>query len=175
MLKWIDQGMPEATVKWAGGLKFTGEDRLGHDVLMEASKTYGGEGQGFTPMELLLATLGGCAGIDIVSMLRARGQNLTGYEVAIKAVRREQLPRTFQKVTVRFTLKGDLNDEIVNRVVRLTMTKLCPIAVILGSTSELEWSYELQRDAGVGEAGEPKVGGREASPTGAATPPDPSH
>lgn len=135
--------MPKAHVTWTGKLQFNAEDRYGHQVLMEASPQYGGEGKGITPMELLLSALGGCAGIDIVTMLKARGQNLVSYEVEIQGIRKEELPKTFQSVEVKFYLKGDLDPDIVDKVLHLTMAKICPIAVMLGSTSNMKWCYEI--------------------------------
>ncbi len=135
--------MPKANVSWKGKMQFVGHDRYGHEVLMEASPQYGGEGKGITPMEMLLAALGGCAGIDIVTMLRARGQNLSSYDVSIEGVRRDENPKTFKEVEVRFTLGGQLDQAMVERVVNLTMSKLCPIAHMLDKTSSLRWSYEI--------------------------------
>ena len=135
--------MPKAHVTWEGKLQFNAEDRYGHQVLMEASPQYGGEGKGITPMELLLSALGGCAGIDIVTMLKARGQNLVSYEVELQGIRKEELPKTFESVEAKFYLKGDLDPDIVDRVMHLTMTKICPIAAMLGSTSKMKWCYEI--------------------------------
>ena len=135
--------MPKAHISWKGNMQFIGQDRYGHEVLMEASPQYGGDGKGITPMEMLLAALGGCAGIDIVTMLKARGQNLASYDVAIEGVRRDEHPKTFREIEVKFTFGGQLDRAIVDRVVSITMTKLCPIAHMLDRTSSLKWSYEI--------------------------------
>lgn len=135
--------MPKAHISWKGDMQFMGQDRYGHAVLMEASPQYGGKGEGITPMELLLAALGGCAGIDIVTMLKARGQAVVAYDVEIEGVRRDEHPKTFRDVEVRFTLRGALDRAVVERVLSITMTKLCPIAYVLDKTSSLRWSYEL--------------------------------
>lgn len=138
--------MPHATVRWTGGMKFEGVDSLGHVTLMEAHKNYGGLGEGATPMDLFLIALGGCAGIDIVTMLEARGQRLKSYEVVIDGERREEHPKFFKKIALRFLLKGELDDNVVEHVVRLTMTKVCPIAAMLSKLAEVTWSYEIARE-----------------------------
>lgn len=137
--------MPHATVRWTGGLKFEGVDSQGHMTLMEAHKNYGGLGEGTTPMDLFLVALGGCAGIDIVTMLEARKQQLEAYEVTIDGERREEYPKFFKKIALRFVLKGNLDDNVVDRVVSLTMTKICPIAAMLSKIAEVTWSYEIVR------------------------------
>lgn len=137
--------MPHATIRWLGGMKFEGSDSLGHKTLMEAHKNYGGLGEGTTPMDLFLIALGGCAGIDIVTMLEARGEHLESYEVAIDGERRQEYPKFFSKISLRFILRGDLDDNVVDRVVRLTMTKVCPIAAMLSKIAEVTWAYEIVR------------------------------
>jgi len=47
---------------------------------------------------------------------------------------------------MKFILKGDLDDKIVDRVIHLTMTKLCPIAAMLGEIAEPKWGYELIKE-----------------------------
>jgi putative redox protein len=69
-----------AKVKWIDGLRFVASDDKGHSVVMDLSKELGGEGSGFSPMELLLVALGGCTGYDVVEILRKERQELEGLE-----------------------------------------------------------------------------------------------
>ncbi|MEM3484957.1 MAG: OsmC family protein [Candidatus Methanomethyliaceae archaeon] len=137
--------MPKASVRWKGDLKLIGEDQFGHRVLMEAHQRFGGSGEGTTPMDLFLMALGGCASLDIITMLKSRNQNLTSLEVELDGIRREEHPRIFSKISIKFKLQGVLDDNVVERVVRLTMTKLCPIAAMLSNISEMKWSYEISK------------------------------
>ncbi|MCS7098157.1 MAG: OsmC family protein [Candidatus Methanomethyliaceae archaeon] len=138
--------MPRATVIWNGDLKLIGRDSLGHEVLMEAHKRYGGTGTGITPMELFLMALGGCVGLEIVIMLKARNQNLVYYEAELEGTSKEEHPKILNKIYVKFRLKGNLDDDVVDKVVNLAMSKLCPIAAMLSSISEIKWSYEIIKD-----------------------------
>ncbi|MGC8937021.1 MAG: OsmC family protein [Candidatus Methanomethylicaceae archaeon] len=137
--------MPKATVTWNGDLKLIGKDQLGHEVLMEAHKRFGGTGEGTTPMDLFLIALGGCACLDIITMLKSRNQKLTSLDVDLEGVRREEHPRFFSKISIKFKLGGELDDNVVERVIRLTMTKICPIAAMLSNISEMKWSYEISK------------------------------
>ncbi|MBM5805475.1 MAG: OsmC family protein [Candidatus Verstraetearchaeota archaeon] len=82
-----------ASVKRNGELRLIGKDQYGHEILMEMHKKYGGTSKGTTPMDLFLVALGGCAGLDIVTMLKARRQLLTSYEVKINGIRRKEQPK----------------------------------------------------------------------------------
>lgn len=59
-----------ANVKWVDGLRFVGESGSGHAIVMDAPVENGGANTGMTPMELLLAAIGGCSGMDVASMLK---------------------------------------------------------------------------------------------------------
>jgi putative redox protein len=135
--------MPKVSLVWNGDLKLTGKDALGHEVILEAHKKYGGTGIGITPMDLLLMALGGCAGLEIVTMLKSRNQKLLAFNIDIEGLVREEIPRILTKIYVKFILRGELDDEIVDRVINLTMSKLCPIAAMLSQLSEIKWSYEI--------------------------------
>lgn len=65
--------------------------------------------------------------------------------MVIDGERREEYPKFFKKIALRFVLKGDLDDNVVDRVVSLTMTKVCPIAAMLSKIAEVTWSYEIAR------------------------------
>ncbi|MET3939893.1 putative OsmC-like protein [Paenibacillus sp. PvP094] len=50
------------TTVWKGKRAFTSEGPSGYAIGMDATAAYGGDSKGATPMELLLAGLGGCIG-----------------------------------------------------------------------------------------------------------------
>jgi len=58
----------ESTVQWTSGLAFTARQG-GHEIPLDASRESGGHDSGSSPKGLLLSGLGGCTGIDVVSIL----------------------------------------------------------------------------------------------------------
>ena len=54
---------------WQGKRNFVSECPSGFEVKMDATGNYGGNGQGLTPMELILAGVAGCIGIDVTMLL----------------------------------------------------------------------------------------------------------
>ena len=137
--------MPKARVSWTGSMKFKGIDENGHVLLMEAGPKYGGKGEEATPVELLLSALGGCAGVAIVRMLIARGQNLISFDVDLEGVRKETEPRMLEKVNAKFYLKGDLDEKVVEKVIDLVMTSISPVAEMLSGPTNLDWSCEITK------------------------------
>ncbi len=53
-----------------GDFGFEAKDTNGHTLKMDTSDETGGSNFGNRPMQLLLAGLGGCSGIDVVSILK---------------------------------------------------------------------------------------------------------
>src|SRR6266581_2442201 len=86
-----------AQVKLESGMRFDAASGSGHHVTLDASEQDGGQDTGFRPMELLLVGLGGCTGMDVISILRKKRQQVTGYEVHVTGIRAEENPMVFFK------------------------------------------------------------------------------
>lgn len=63
-----------------GDFGFEAKDANGNVVRMDSNPELGGKGFGARPMQLLLMGMGGCAGIDIVSILKKQRQTVEGFE-----------------------------------------------------------------------------------------------
>ena len=56
----------KAEVKWLEELKFVSESGTGHSVVLDTPDS----NKGPSPMEMLLMGMGGCTGIDVISILK---------------------------------------------------------------------------------------------------------
>ncbi|HCJ34755.1 MAG TPA: osmotically inducible protein OsmC, partial [Ktedonobacter sp.] len=92
--------------KLATGMRFEVEAGSGHHVTLDAAEHGGGHNEGFRPMELLLVGLAGCTGMDVISILRKKRQDVTAYEVHITGVRAEEHPMVFVEITVEHIVTG---------------------------------------------------------------------
>src|SRR5207248_8795269 len=81
-----------AVAKLEMGMRFEGEASSGHRVLLDASEYDGGQNAGFRPMELLLIGLASCTGMEVISILRKKLQDVTGYQVLVQGRRAENHP-----------------------------------------------------------------------------------
>jgi putative redox protein len=133
-----------ATVTWLGAMEYLGEDSQGRKIPMEATQRFGGTGKSPIPLEIMLASLGGCIGVDTRYFLLQRGLGFEALKVSMAGTRRDEVPRTFEKIDVLVQIKGAPDQAAVKEVVDQVMTRLCPIAVILGATSDMGWRIEHQ-------------------------------
>ena len=69
--------MKSAKVSYIHGLQFVGAASSGHAIVMDGDPEVGGNNTAPRPMELLLFGIGGCSGMDVVSILRKKRQDIT--------------------------------------------------------------------------------------------------
>jgi putative redox protein len=116
----------------------------GGRVPIDGAPAVGGQGLGARPMELLLAGIGGCSGIDIVSILAKMRQPLEDLVITVDAEREEgREPALFTSIHVHFAVTGPCDPERVAHAVQLSMEKYCSVARILEHTAKITWSHSL--------------------------------
>jgi len=136
--------MAEARVKLVGGMQFEGESASGHRLIMDADDASGGQNKGFRPMELLLVGFGGCSGMDVISILRKKRQNVTGLETNVKGEQADSFPHIYEKVHIEYVVKGkDIQKEAVERAIELSLDKYCSVGATLGKTAAITHSYRI--------------------------------
>jgi len=137
----------KATVTLDHGMTFTGTANSGFPVQMDASSAGGGDENGVRPMELFLIGLGGCTGMDVVSILRKKRQDVTGFEIKLDAKQTKGHPPVFTRITVHYIIRGkNVDPKAVARSIELSETKYCPARAILGATAEIAHTYEIVED-----------------------------
>ncbi|WEK36290.1 MAG: OsmC family protein [Candidatus Pseudobacter hemicellulosilyticus] len=128
-----------------GDYGFQATDANGHTVRMDSNPESGGTNYGVRPMQMLLMGLGGCSGIDVVSILKKQRQVIDGFSMTIEGEREpERTPSLWQDITIVFTLKGDIDPDKARRACELSMDKYCSVAETLRKAGcALTWRLEL--------------------------------
>lgn len=139
----------KATVKWKGGMGFTGHLPSGHAVDMDAPESSGGRGAAPRPIELLLLALGGCTGMDVISILRKKRLAVDSMEIDVEAEQAEDYPRMLRRVTLTYRLAGqDLDEASVRRAMELSEEKYCSVGATLKAPVEVASRLELKSGRG---------------------------
>lgn len=117
----------------------------GAKLQMDGSPEIGGQNLGFRPMQTLLASLGGCSSMDVLSILKKMQQEVTSYDVEINGERETgKEPSLFKDIHVLYKLGGkNLDPEKVKRAIDLSMTKYCSVAKTLEPTANITYSFEI--------------------------------
>jgi putative redox protein len=133
----------ECTVKWVDGMTFLAETGTGHVVAMDGAPEAGGRNLAPRPMELMLASAGGCSAFDVVLILKRGRQDIRGCEVRLSAERAETDPKVFTRIAFHYTISGkNLKPEAVGRAVHLSAEKYCSASIMLAKSVEIshEWT-----------------------------------
>ena|SRR5688572_12666635 len=130
-----------------GDYGFEARDSNGHIVRMDTSPETGGENFGNRPMQLLLIALGGCSGIDIISILRKQRQDVQGFSAHIEGNRQAGVePSLWQHVNLVYNLKGNIDLEKAKRACELSMRKYCSVAETLRLAGcEMKWEVRVNQ------------------------------
>src|ERR1700744_3482003 len=115
-----------------GDFGFEAKDAYGHTALMDSSPETGGREFGIRPMQMLLMGLGGCSGIDIVSILKKQRQTVEHFSMIIDGDREKgKEPSLWEKIHIIFQLKGAIDLDKAQKACALSMEKYCSVAATL--------------------------------------------
>lgn len=119
----------------------------GNTVQTDGSPAIGGSNKGMRPMQMLLASMGSCSAIDVISILRKQRQELKDIQISVTGQREEgKVPAVFTDIHVHYKLFGDLNQEKAVHAVELSMEKYCSVSRMLEKTARITWDVEFIKD-----------------------------
>lgn len=116
-------------------------NRLPMDMLDPEEKEH------FSPMQLVLAAVGGCAAVDLVGMLKKRRKTVSALRVETSGRRRDEIPRRFVEIHLRFVLTSpDAEAEELGKLVTLSVEKYCSVSASLAPDANLSYSWAVESD-----------------------------
>jgi putative redox protein len=123
--------------------QFVAESGTGHSVVMDDASGNTGP----KPVELALLALGGCTAFDVIGILRKKRQQVTGYNVELRAEQRAEPPTVFTRVEIRHVLRGRIDPEAVKAAIHLSESKYCSVGVMISKTAKIETTFEIIPEA----------------------------
>ncbi len=134
----------KATIRFTGEDLFVGLTPSGHALPIE---TDGTRNRAASPMELLLLALGGCSGVDVISILQKKRQHVTDYRIEVSGDRREDHPRAYTRMFVKHIVRGRrVSEKALADAIELSDKKYCSVAATLRDIPEIITSYEIIED-----------------------------
>lgn len=128
----------KSEVVWKGGMAFTGTSDGGYLIPLDAKKAAGGHELGFRPLQLFAIGLVGCTGMDVISILQKKRQEVTDFTVSAEIERADEHPKRFTKIVLAYNVTGkNLDEKAVKRAVELSENKYCPAQAMLKPTVEI--------------------------------------
>ena len=126
---------------WQGNMKFDAVVS-GHHVIMDALPLVGGNDEGARPKELMLASLAGCTGMDVVSILKKMRVDPEYFNIKVEAEMTEEHPKHYIAMHIIYEFKGEgLELEKLQKAVKLSQDQYCGVSTAYRKAMEI--TYEI--------------------------------
>ena len=126
--------------KYLDGMAFESNVN-GHKVIMDAFKEFGGEDRGASPKKLLLASLAGCTGMDVVSLLKKMRVEYSGYTMDVEANLTDEHPKIYDEMMIKYIFSGVKEEDHakVEKAVNLSKDRYCGVSAMLSKAAEIKF------------------------------------
>ncbi len=123
-----------------GGMSFK-TDVKGHDITIDLSPASGGNNLGTSPKILMLVSLAGCTGVDVVGILNKMKVSFSNLAIKVEASLTNDDPKIYKDVTVIYSISVKKEDEKkVEKAVALSQDKYCGVSEMFRAFTELSHS-----------------------------------
>jgi putative redox protein len=127
------------SLRWTEALTFQGGAEGGPEITVAS-----GGGEGPSPTQLLMLSLAGCMGVDMVMILEKSRVKLEQLEVVVVGERRAEPPRRFVAMRLTFRIRGpsERHSRKVQRALDLSRDKYCSVLHTLDPDLHLDFAIE---------------------------------
>lgn len=139
----------DASIRWKGRMIFEGVADSGHPVTMDTARSVGGDDSAVQPMELFALGLAGCMGMDVISILQKKQQNVADFQVKVHAERAADYPKVFTRALIELIVRGgNIEEAALARAIQLSSEKYCPAYAMLSRVFPIELRYRIYEGEG---------------------------
>jgi putative redox protein len=125
------------------GMRFLGKSRSGKTVDIDHVP---GDAvpDGYSPLELLLASLASCSGQVMTGLLTRMGKEVKGLVVRARGLKQEIHPTVLTSIELDFEFQGGrLDGPSVENAISLSEDRFCPVWVMLKASTRITAKYRL--------------------------------
>lgn len=124
-------------IKWTEGMSFEAEVN-DFKITLDATPAVGGQNKGPRPKPLTLVSLGGCTGMDVISILNKMRIIPDYFNVEVSGEMTEEHPKYYHKIFIKYIFRGkDLPMDKLEKAVNLSQDRYCGVSEMLRGKSEL--------------------------------------
>lgn len=135
----------EVKTHWKGRMSFDAmiDD---HTIRIDARDPLG-DNTGPSPKKLLLASLAGCTGIDVVSLLEKMRAPVDSFEIDTEADLTDEHPKRYSEIRIIYRFYGkDLKKSKIEKAVQLSQEKYCGVSEMLRANSPIKYVIEYHEE-----------------------------
>jgi putative redox protein len=124
-----------------GGMRFEAIPSSGHALAFDDRQS----NLGGSPVETILAALGACTAMDVVSIAGKKRQAIDEYRIHVRGSQRDEYPQVLTEVEVTHEIIGrDIDEAAIRRCIELSATKYCPVnAMVSAGATVVHHRYRI--------------------------------
>lgn len=116
------------TTTWKENMEFESDNPSKHKLTLYDASADNGELVGYSPKALMLSSLAGCTGLDVVSLLKKMRAEVDDFTITVVGELTEEHPKHYHAVTVDYHFYGaDLDEKKINKSVNLSVDRYCGV------------------------------------------------
>lgn len=134
----------KVVANWVEALAFDAVSDNGHTIRLDTTVENGSLDSGMSPKKLLLASLCGCSGMDVVDILTKMKVAFTKVDVSAEGEQTEEHPKVFVSINMVYRADVDQNDlDKLKRAIALSHEKYCGVSAMLAKHCPIDYKVEL--------------------------------
>ncbi len=127
----------KVTTTWQSNMQFESTNQ-GGNLMIDAGEESGGESKGYRPKSLMLSSLAGCSGLDVVSLLKKMRAEVDDFTIDIEANLTDEHPKFYDKVKVIYNFYGsDFKKDKIEKAVKLSVDRYCGVMEMFRQFAEI--------------------------------------
>ena len=132
------------STKWTQKSQFETDNPSGYKLTMFDKSQDNGDVVGFAPKALMLSSLAGCSGLDVVSLLTKMHAEVADFNIEVTAELTDEHPKFYNKVKVDYHFTdAELQPKKIQKAVNLSVTKYCGVMEMFRQFADVEIEIHL--------------------------------
>ena len=133
------------TTHWKGGMLFESDNPSGNNVYMDTISDGINKQEGLSPKAMMLSSLAGCSGIDIVDILKKMKIIDYDLKIVVKGKLTPKHPKYYHTVHVNYFFSGaDCHIKKCERAVELSVQKYCGVMEMFRRFAKIKTHIHFQ-------------------------------
>lgn len=134
------------TTEWQRDMVFESDNPSGDAIKIDSSEDFGGTNSGFRPKALMLSSLAGCSGLDVVSLLNKMQVKFDNFKIVTTGELTEEHPKYYHNVKIDYHFYGEeLHEKKINKAVKLSIEKYCGVFEMFRQFAKMETEIHLHK------------------------------
>src|SRR6056297_421713 len=137
----------KVNIKWMDKMLFKSEGKRNRYALMDTVEKVGGQDSSLTPKEMILTGLGGCTGMDTISILKKMRNMPDRFEIEVEAETEKEFPKEFKSFKIIYKFWGEnLDKKKIEKAVSLSQDKYCGVSETLKKAAKLDYEIIINEE-----------------------------